>query len=292
MGVVSFETQYQLAAKALGVGATRLTEAHVEWDISGECEHPLRFETFARPAQRGFVDTSGRPVARSVGKALLKAGFTPHHLVDGFEWERGENHPLWVSLIVRCRRCEWCLRRRAILWANKARNEIASASRTWFATFTATPDQHFVWECAARMTQHEDDHPFEALSENEQFRRRCAAAGADITRYVKRVRKQSGAPLRYLFVAEKHQSGLPHWHALFHEVDPAKPIRKAVLKEQWPYGFTRFKLAENQGTAWYLCKYLSKDVATRVRSSLHYGQYREAGMQPVCIVGGNSNVKR
>jgi len=147
---------------------------------------------------------------------------------------------------------------------------LEQANRTWFATFTGTPDEHFRWLLEARKLC-SNDHPFEARNTLEQFALRCRAANPDLTRYLKRIRKQSAARIRYLLVAERHVSGLPHWHMLIHEPDPAKPIRKAVLKGQWPHGHSTFKLVENAGAGWYLCKYLSKDMATRVRGSLHYG---------------------
>lgn len=93
----------------------------------------------------------------------------------------------------------------------------------------------------------------------------------EITKYLKRVRKKSGAPLRYILVAEAHKSGLPHYHMLIHECDPSRQVRHKDLTAAWSWGFTRFKLVETSNTAWYVCKYLSKAQLARVRASVRYG---------------------
>lgn len=269
-GSPNFGGMLALATKALDAGADRLSKSRWDWDIAGGCTNPRVMEISGRPDTRPDARLKG--VVPDVARALRELGLVPNIPVQGsYYWEPGLNHTLWVSLTVRCRRCEWCLRERAKEWAAKAKTEIERAPRTWFATFTATPDQHYRWLLEARLLCSKD-HPFEARTDAEQFALRCRAAGSDITRYIKRIRKQSGTRIRYLFVAERHASGLPHWHALVHEVLADKPIRKAVLKGQWPHGFSQFKLVESSGAAWYLCKYLSKDMATRVRSSLQYGR--------------------
>lgn len=265
-----FGAAFALATKALEAGADRKSHAHIAWDISGDCYAPAIFELMARPQMFGSPEL--RRCSPEWRRALEKSGLVDLTARRGFEWSKGDNHPLWVTLTVRCRKCEWCLRQRALNWARKAQDEIKASCRTWFATYTGNPNEQYRWLSAARMHSAEGSVPFESYNEQDRFRAICRAAGPDITRYVKRIRKQSGASIRYLIVTEKHQSGLPHWHALIHEDDWARPIRKAVLKEQWVHGFSQFKLVENQGAAWYLCKYLSKDLATRVRSSLQYGR--------------------
>jgi len=258
-----------MALIANGDGVKRASVARFEWDISNECEAPVRFQLTAHPEQlttRGVADLSPYIQAR-IPEAIESLDLHNAH----WQYDPGHSHPLMLDMEVRCRKCAACLRRRARLWAHKAQLEIASASRTWFATFTGNPDEQFRWLSLARMNRLNKSSDFDAATPNKEFGDIVAAAGPDITRYVKRIRKESGALIRYLIVAERHKSGQPHWHALIHEVDPARPIRKAVLKGQWPHGFTQFKLVENSGAAWYLCKYLSKDLATRVRASLRYG---------------------
>lgn len=113
---------------------------------------------------------------------------------------------------------------------------------------------------------------FDALSPHEQFMERMTEIGREVTLYLKRVRKESGARVRYLLVAEAHKTGLPHLHILVHEASPDKPVRHKTLEGQWKLGFTRFKLAHDVKTASYVCKYISKALLARVRASLRYGQ--------------------
>ena len=113
---------------------------------------------------------------------------------------------------------------------------------------------------------------FDALSPHDQFMERMTEIGREVTLYLKRVRKESGARVRYLLVAEAHKSGLPHLHILVHEASPDKPVRHKTLEGQWKLGFTRFKLAHDVKTASYVCKYISKALLARVRASLRYGQ--------------------
>ena len=268
---LDYEALYALTAHALSAGAQRQSAMRTEWDVSGGCESTLEFEFKARPRQ--LSASAVRGVAKPFAVALVKSGLVRPDLHSReFNYDVGLNHPLWLRLVARCRKCGWCLKARAREWATKARAEIESCpGRTWFCTFTLTPDEQFQALSKARMADADGGEPFEARHPDDQFRCVVAALGPDITRYVKRVRKQSCSPLRYLWVTEKHKTGLPHFHALFHETDPARPLRKRVLQEQWRAGFSQVKLVGDSAAAWYLCKYLSKDVATRVRSSLRYG---------------------
>lgn len=269
--IKSFNALAALAAHALNEGgAVRHSMSKVEWDVGGGCQSPRVFEFHARPAVWGNAELY--KLAPHWRKAFLQLGLVSQTPVKGFVWSKGDNHPVWLVMHVRCRRCNWCLMQRAKEWANKARCEIEIAPRTWFATFTYRPDEQFRVLSQARAYCADRGSQFEALSDDDQFRALVRGAGQDVTRYLKRVRKQSGGVLRYLWVAERHKSGDPHYHALFHDMDPAKPIRKTVLKEQWPHGFSRFKLVEDGAAAWYVCKYLSKDLVTRVRGSLNYGK--------------------
>ena len=113
---------------------------------------------------------------------------------------------------------------------------------------------------------------FDALSPHDQFMERMTEIGREVTLYLKRVRKESGARVRYLLVAEAHKTGLPHLHILVHEASPDMPVRHKTLEGQWKLGFTRFKLAHDVKTASYVCKYISKALLARVRASLRYGQ--------------------
>lgn len=230
------------------------------WNAASGCDAPVTLEHFAHP---GRVQD-------------LIEGRHWNLNINGLTYRRNHDWPIWLIVTVPCRRCPACLRIRAHIWRDRAIAETKSAPRTWLCTFTLRPDEHYRSLLEARKWMAERSRCFEQESEQDQFCARVRAINPEITRYVKRVRKQSGATIRYLIVAERHKGGgehdgLPHFHALFHEVDETRPLRKAVLKEQWKLGFSTFKLAE-PAAAYYLCKYLSKDLATRVRGSLRYGQ--------------------
>lgn len=238
----------RLASDALAAGAEHPTPTTLRWDISGRCEAP---------------------------KAQLVGGRELPKLFDGSnsprEWSNitsdGEfRSALWVELTVPCRRCRACLRQRARIWRDRAKMEFQLAERTWFGTLTLRPEAHYEMLCRAR----HNCPDFDGLDFEGQFKRRHSEISKEITKYLKRVRKQSGAKIRYLLVAEEHKSGLPHYHLLVHEGDAACPVRYDVLKYQWPHGFSAFKLADEK-TAGYVTKYLMKSACARVRASQMYG---------------------
>jgi hypothetical protein len=197
-----------------------------------------------------------------------------HHHVepkvhDPLTWESVE-----VIVDAKCRQCEHCLRKRRQHWWFRARAETNLAPRTWFATFTFTPEHHYRVLLLARQRAARKGLDWDGLSETQQFGALVDVAGAEITLFFKRVRKDAKGPLRYLLVSEAHESGLPHFHALIHEVT-ANAVAYAVLKRHWRCGFSTFKLADEKAPA-YLAKYISKDARCRVRASAHYGSNETA----------------
>lgn len=153
--------------------------------------------------------------------------------------------------------------------------ETDRATRTWFGTLTLRPElQHRAKLEAAVYVKRRGIGDFEAMSEKEQFSARHRIVSQWLTKYIKRVRKSSGAPLRYLLVAEAHQSGLPHYHMLVHESSPEHPVTERVLRLKWTLGFSRWSLA-NEKSAAYVCKYLTKTAMARVRASRGYGSSSE-----------------
>lgn len=285
MGLIAYDRLEGLLASAVSAGnAVMLSPMRWRWDLASHCDSPINFELFGRPAQWTNDALIKRGVAPRMVRKLISTGLIrPDRALDGFRYDPGSDHPLLLELIVPCRRCGPCLRRRAWQWRMKALEEMRAASRTWFLTLTLSPDQHFRVLSVARNACHERSTRFEELSEADQFAARVAACTPDITRYVKRVRKESGAPLRYLLVAERHESGLPHFHALLHEVSAAMPVRKRTLQGQWLLGFSQVKLTTDEAAAWYVCKYLTKELATRVRSSLRYGKTTSVDRRPVAV---------
>lgn len=233
--------------------ATRLAEgapyerkgiATFEIDVSGKCESPV-----------GFA------VAYSTGDRDLG--------------RHDRDRSMFIDGTARCRRCEACRRYRRGLWAGRARNELGAAERTWFGTLTLNPNAQAQLEAATRVAAKRAGYDLDAVEPAERFRLVGRMLGVQLARYLKRLRFESKARLRYLFVVERHKSGWPHLHCLLHESVGA--VRKAVLERQWPYGFSSWRLVghstdDHAKVAWYVVKYLLKeDNATRIRASLHYG---------------------
>lgn len=257
-------SMWRLASRAMESGATRTGPLTIEWDISGKCQAPRGRDLTLKKVgeyrrtigwqdraawqrQSGVVRLIRPPKAK-----LLPLGFT-------------------VRMTVRCRQCDVCRKMRRMLWADRARRELKASPRTWFGTLTLHPDEQFRYLTLARKRWERHGGDYDALPYAKQFRLRVAVASPDITRYIKRVRKECAAPLRYLWVSEAHQSGSPHFHALLHEVSPDSVVTHACLSGQWPHGFTKWKLVKDLRSGLYLTKYLSKSTASRVRASVDYG---------------------
>lgn len=231
-----------LIQRALAEGGVFKSPYHLFWAINGRCtgDYQITLET-------KWLENDTRMAFIPVGDVALK------------------KRVFWLTMAVRCRQCADCLRFRARQWRNRASIEIRAAARTWFGTFTLSAENHYMMLCRARLP--------DGSASGDVFKARHAEISKEITKYFKRVRKESGAPLKYLLVAEKHKSGLPHYHALIHEVIQDLPVRHATLSSQWRLGFTNFKLVETAQHAAYVTKYLSKDAVARVRASRLYGKY-------------------
>lgn len=138
--------------------------------------------------------------------------------------------------------------------------ETAIAPRTWFVTWTLRPDEHYRALLLGGSERRSDD---------EEYDIRHRQISKWITLAVKRLRKQTGATIRLLCVAEAHASGLPHYHLLIHEVKGA--VRERDLTACWPHGFSKSRLVADPRAAAYVTKYLSKSMRARVRASIDYG---------------------
>lgn len=225
-----------------GFERTGITTA--EWKIAGPCLSPVPVEMNGAPSR---IAGNGR--------------------------QRKPGHGFTLLLHTRCRKCPPCLKARRNLWAARARAEIEGANgRTWFATFTLNPVNRFMVlaRASARLSRGGTD--INTLSEPDRFEELAREFGAEMTKYLKRLRQNTGAPFRYILVAERHKDGTPHFHALFHEQTVEHPLRHATLAAGFMLGYTNFKLCEGSEAAWYVAKYLAKSAETRVRASLGYGQ--------------------
>jgi hypothetical protein len=171
-----------------------------------------------------------------------------------------EGAPVILEMQVPCRRCQSCLRARARRWRQAAEVETRAAARTWLVTLTLSPGSRYLLLCRS------------PGSSADRWAALVGEAGKEITKWLKRLRKESGASLRYMCVAEEHGDGDPHWHLLLHEVSGV--VKKRSIQSQWLLGYSSAKLVDTSSdrAAGYPCKYLSKSIAARVRASIRYGE--------------------
>ncbi len=224
-------------------------------------EHQLGSRGHARVAFHGDCSTPVELCARGLPDAFL--------VRRGLEMET----PAVCTINVRCRSCIQCSRHRARLWAARARDEIAAASRTWFGTLTLSPENALKSLFAAELKLSQTGWQLPEVSETELFNAVVDQVSPELTRWLKRVRKNSGAALRYVLVSEAHKSGLPHWHLLLHEVTGT--VRKRQLEDAWRNGFSHFRLVDkvDSRVPYYITKYLTKSATTpRLRASKDYGR--------------------
>jgi hypothetical protein len=247
--VFDLEKYVETASAGLSSGARMRSAMTTEWDLAPRCESPVFRAMTARP----------RPAGMKVWQSTIRS-------TEG----RRE-----LELNTRCRKCRPCLRIRAAYWRKRAESEIsATKGRHWFVTLTLSPENHFRMELQASTRLASRAEELHKLDPDRQFAERHREICRELTLWLKRVRKASGVPLRYILVAEPHKSGLPHYHALIHEVDADRPVRAEVLKKNWKLGFMQCKLVaegSERKNAAYVAKYLSKSASSRVRASQGYG---------------------
>ena len=173
----------------------------------------------------------------------------------------------------RCRKCDECLNHRRRLWTARAIDECAAAPRSWFGTLTLAPMRRVSYLDGAQLrNEAARGDSWDIQPDSERFRKLCEQVHPDVTKFLKRVRKNAETSFRYLLVTEAHADGYPHFHMVLHE--SGTPIRKRVLDAAWQDGFSQWRLipvGDPKGAA-YACKYLSKSALTRVRASQSYGQ--------------------
>lgn len=245
---------HSLVNRALSAGATRLAIGRVRWDISGNCERPHYSEFYARPS----VDARLRKLNNVKGRIVVT---------------KDTQVPMTLELHTPCRNCRTCRRQRERLWTARAIDETKLAARTWFGTLTLSPESWFaaISRCRAREATQGID--FDTLPERERLALLHADCSAEVTKMLKRVRQlvPPGA-LRHLMVLELHKSGVLHYHLLLHETFLGHPVRHKQLANQWPLGFSKWRLVKEEREAAYVAKYLSKSLLARVRASEGYGR--------------------
>lgn len=249
----------RLAASALGRGATIVGPGVIRWNVAGNCLTPRYVEVRGRSA----LSTTKEGVTLPGGQHLHPRARMGHVT----NWK---DPPATLEILTKCRKCKPCLKVRSLEWTYRAKNELQAAARTWFGTMTLNPHEHYM--ASLRWETRKVGRKWAELSPAEQFQAEHEVICIEITKWLKRVRKESGARLRYLLVAEAHKSGLPHYHILVHEISPLEQVGERTLRLQWKLGHSKFKLVEGRAVAGYVAKYLAKAAEARVRASVRYGK--------------------
>lgn len=198
----------------------------------------------------------------------------PRHVEVSYTDQHRSKFRTWrgnVEYTVACRQCPNCLSRRRRHWQARIVKELRQADRSWFGTLTVEPEKQHLAMLRAERDSLRRGVPWRELNEQQRFVAVVKAIAPELTLWIKRVRKNSGAHIRYCLVAESHKSGLPHFHVVIHH--RVVPVRYKTLREAWSLGFSDFKLVdENHNVARYLAKYLAKALGSRVRASARYGK--------------------
>ena len=232
-------------SRALDAGGTVKSPLTVSWDASGKCLSPV------------FIEHRGAKARTVFQKTHMNSSDDPINVLE---------------IKARCRKCYPCRQAKAAYWRHLAGNEIEWSERSWFGTLTINPHKRFEYVSLARLRLAETNVDFDALSQEERFRILVRIVQPDITKYWKRLRKNSGCRFKYLLVAEAHKDGFPHWHFLCHEY--VGKLSGQAMREQWSkIGFAHAKIVDKAkgNVAFYVTKYITKALSTKVIASLSYG---------------------
>lgn len=177
---------------------------------------------------------------------------------------------LEVGMRVPCRKCERCLKFRRLRWRQRMINELILADdagrRSWMVTLTFDPVHLAGVRMEARQLLRRGKSEIEALE---------MAAYGHVQKWLKRVRKNSGQPFRFVAVAEfGDETHRLHYHVLIHET--GGPVVYEHLKRTWRSRVAEAHIVDASGergmlgAASYVSKYLAKALQ-RPRASLKYG---------------------
>lgn len=249
-------------------GLSNYAEGRWTWDITGEgatkCDNPIRLL---------ICDLGRLPEATSYKHKCQR-------VLD-------RRYDRTIEMDCRCRSCGPCLLNRAREWAARSYVELSRASRAWFVTLTLNPGTRFrlTAQCALRASQqgpcfHGDKgdrgNDFDKFSPRKKSEWLSEELKPEVTRYIKRIRKESSALLRYICVTETHKDGTPHVHLLVYETPGNGSVSYRTLSRQWRrwgLGICEPELvACERDSAWYVCSYISKGINGRVRASFSYGK--------------------
>lgn len=241
---------------ALARGGKRTAALTTEWDIAGtgklRCLHPVRTTNVYRQGDDDWL-----------------LGLPP---------DRANQY---ADITARCRVCDNCLKLRGYEWKQRMQRETLMWPRSWWGTVTLAPYHHDRARNLARLRASRNGQRYDGLSEGERFSYLTDVIGEWITTYQKRVREAATGPVRLVFVAEKHKSGLPHYHAIWHECQLGA-LSERLLSRRWGLGFTQWRVVRTaESAAGYVAKYLTKSLLARVRASKAYGSLELTTHRPV-----------
>ena len=200
---------------------------------------------------------------------------------------------------VRCRNCGACRRAHRNYWGYAAMEQTKQAhdrgDRSWFGTLELSPTS--AAELTARAMKASGEPSAAWWRQTERATYFCKRRRREVTvdsfvcdhrfslvvkqmhsearKYFRRLR-HAGLRFKYLIVYERHKSGIPHAHFIFHE-DGCRALKR-VLREHWPLGYFQAKLIGGtardapapEKAAWYAVKYLTKNRQARVKASPGY----------------------
>lgn len=268
----------RLFVEALEHGGRQIGPFEVEWEVHGDCLMPVRREVYARKGS-GVTRQDWAFKLERFDRVEDTFDTGIHSETARVTYGTDKLGPYVVYLTVRCRMCDKCRAARHWTWRQRALDEFNKAPRTWMFTTTLSPEWRVVLGARAALRSTKRGlGVFEALPFDEQFRLKCHELGIELTKFLKRLRKRKmaedgktvlrpGYQFRYLLVFEAHQDGEPHAHLALNEI---APMRKRFIQAEWALGFSECHLVDAEG-ATYATKYLAKNMAARVRASLHYG---------------------
>lgn len=169
---MAYDRLMEVVRRGLDAGARLVGPAKVLWDVAGRCEcsRLVQLTAYRPPDVRSHPDVRAR-----LGLAA---------------WREDSVGAIFLDMEVKCRKCPMCLKSRRALWASRAISEIRAAERTWFGTLTIRPTDRYRALMQARSDCQERAVDFDALSAEDQFLEKHRVLGAEVTKYVKRVRAQ------------------------------------------------------------------------------------------------------
>jgi hypothetical protein len=237
-------------------------------DLAGNCEKPVMVSfTGLKDSRLAHLEQ----LRDNVG--VMDTDYAPGHGWIGQAPDPPKAEITNIDLAVKCRKCPPCLADRARHWRHRAAAEIEAGDRTWFGTLTLRPHEHFLMISQARARLAGTGLDWDSLEPEDQWKERLRPLIAEWQRYMKRLRKHHRGRVKYCLVVERHKSGEPHLHCLLHE--DSVPVRHKLLSSQWQLGFSQWKLvAEHEGNraAYYVTKYLTKSLFSRICASRGYGR--------------------